>query len=124
MVVSTLQRLLSSRHDSCLLIVLSSHAHLHVYPLFAGPSLIDLWMQSSGHSRKIAVSSFLNLWIVSGALLCSACLSIVRDEDRMKQSLKKIALSAVSDLNGRDRDRDREADREVMRNSLGVLESG
>jgi hypothetical protein len=38
----------------------------------------------------------------------------------MKLGLKKIALSAESDLSGRERDKDREA----IRTSLGVLEAG
>lgn len=56
-----------------------------------GPSLIELWMASTGIERKAAVSTFLNLWLVSGSLLCIACSTIARDEDRMKSSLKKLA---------------------------------
>ena len=82
-----------------------------------GPSLIDVWMKSSGDTRKIAVSSFLNLWLVSGLMLCSACFSITRDEERMKQGLKKIAMAAVSDLHD-----SRTSDRDSVRASL--IESG
>ena len=90
------------------------------FHLFEGPSLIDLWMQKSGNSRKIAVSFFLNLWLLSGLMLCSACCFIGRDEDRMKLGLKKIALSVSDDLNGKEKDQDREG----LRTSLGLLESG
>jgi hypothetical protein len=91
--------------------------------LYAGPSLIDIWMKASGDTRKIAVSSFLNLWLVSGLMLCSACCFISRDEDRMKAGLKKIALSAASDLNGKEKEREQH-DREASRSLLGIIESG
>ena len=99
----------------------SHSSHIRHLP---GPSLIDIWMQKSGTTRKTAVSSFLNLWLLSGLMLCSACCFISRDEDRMKLGLKKIAQSACSDLNGKEKDRDREKERESLRNSLGLLESG
>lgn len=78
----------------------------------------------SGNTRKIAVSSFLNLWFLSGLMLCTACCFICRDEDKMKIGLKKIALSASCDMNGKERDKDKDKERESLRNSLGQLESG
>ena len=74
-------------------------------------------MKSSGDTRKIAVSSFLNLWLVSGLMLCSACCFITKDEERMKLGLKKIAMAAASDLHD-----SRASDRDSVRASL--IESG
>jgi translation initiation factor 4G len=60
-----------------------------------GPMLIEVWMEASNMTRKHSVSFFLNLWLVSGSLLCISSLSIARDEDRMKAGLKKFAQSAI-----------------------------
>ena len=84
--------------------------------------MIDIWMKSSGTTRKIAVSSFLNLWFLSGLMLCTACCFISRDEDRMKLGLKKIAQSAYVDMTGKDRDRDK--DKDNLRGSSLLLEIG
>ena len=78
-------------------------------------------MKSSGDTRKIAVSLFLNLWFVSGMLLCCSCCFIGRDEDRLKLGLKKIAQSAANDLVGGDRvvQTKREIEKDAIRSSLG-----
>lgn len=60
-----------------------------------GPSLIDIWMHSHTGGRKTAVSQFLNLWVVSGSMLCMAFFTIGGDEERMKQGLKKFAMSVT-----------------------------
>ena len=41
----------------------------------------------------------------------------------MKAGLKKIALNAVSDLNGKEKEREQH-DREASRSLLGIIESG
>jgi translation initiation factor 4G len=60
-----------------------------------GPMLVEVWMEASDMSRKHAVSFFLNLWLLSGSLLCIASSSIARDEDKMKAGLKKFAQTAL-----------------------------
>jgi len=60
-----------------------------------GPSLIEFYMQTEGVSRRKAVSTFLNLWLFSGSLLVFASSTIARDEDRMKNLLRRFADTAM-----------------------------
>jgi hypothetical protein len=62
-------------------------------------------MQHSGNNRKVAVSSFLNLWIISGLMLCAASCTISRDEDKMKLGLKKLAELASSNFYDEEKER-------------------
>jgi MFS family permease len=57
-----------------------------------GPLIVDLWMTAYRIERKPAISTILNLWVVSGLLMCSASFTIVQDEDRLKLSLRKYAM--------------------------------
>jgi sugar phosphate permease len=64
-----------------------------------GPTLIEMWMNSRDVSRREAVSGFLNLWLFSGSFLCLACMTIARDEDKMKNKLKDFASANSKLLN-------------------------
>jgi MFS family permease len=63
-----------------------------------GPSLIDMWMQENGGGRKLGVPFFLNLWLVSGTMLCVASFTVSRDEERMRLGLKKFAEAAEGEI--------------------------
>lgn len=59
-----------------------------------GPLIIDLWMTAYSIERKPAISVILNLWILSGMLMCAASFTIAQDEDKLKMSLRKYAQEA------------------------------
>lgn len=56
-----------------------------------GPLIVELWMTAHTIDRKPAISTILNLWVLSGFLMCAASCTISQDEDRLKLSLKKYA---------------------------------
>lgn len=55
-----------------------------------GPSLLEIYMSSYGGNRKYSISLFLNLWLLSGTLLCVSSVTLGRDEDHVKNSIRKI----------------------------------
>jgi len=61
-----------------------------------GPLLIEIWMEASNMNRKNSVSFFLNLWLISGSLLCLSSSTISKDEDKMKAGLKRFAQNAMA----------------------------
>jgi hypothetical protein len=61
-----------------------------------GPAVVEMWMDYSRLDRRDAMSSMLNLWLLAGSVLCVASLSIVADEDKLKQSLHKLAEQSIS----------------------------
>lgn len=61
-----------------------------------GPSLIEYRMETSGQSRKQAVSMFLSLWLLSGSLLCGASFFIAGDEERLKKLLTALKSQLMS----------------------------
>jgi MFS family permease len=63
-----------------------------------GPFLIDMWMQLTGATRKVAVTTFLDFWLVSGCMMVIASITIARDEDRMRMGLKRFAEEASAGL--------------------------
>ena len=63
-----------------------------------GPSLIEIYMRRNPGGRKPAVAWFLNLWLISGTMLCFSCLTIKKDEDRLKLELKRVAQSMALDI--------------------------
>jgi hypothetical protein len=58
--------------------------------------VVEMWMDYSRLDRRDAMSSMLNLWLLAGSVLCVASLSIVADEDKLKQSLHKLAEQSIS----------------------------
>jgi MFS family permease len=60
-----------------------------------GPAIIEVWMTQHRLNRREALTTILNLWLVSGALLCAASTTIVQDEDRLKTSLRMYADTAI-----------------------------
>lgn len=55
-----------------------------------GPSLLEMYMSGYGGNRKYSISLFLNLWLFSGTLLCISSITLGRDEDNVKNSIRKI----------------------------------
>jgi translation initiation factor 4G len=64
-----------------------------------GPAVAELWMELRGLTRRDAISQMLNLWLVAGAVLCVASLTITRDEERLKQSMRKLADDSILSAN-------------------------
>ncbi len=60
-----------------------------------GPFIIELWMSQHRLGRRDALTTILNLWLVSGLLLCTASYTIVHDEDRLRLSLRSFADAAI-----------------------------
>ncbi len=63
-----------------------------------GPTLAEYYMHTQHVGRREAVVFFLNFWLFSGSILLLACGTIARDEDRLKNDLKKFALSSSTAL--------------------------
>jgi len=60
-----------------------------------GPAVIEVWMDLFGLSRRDALSSMLNLWIVAGLMICCSAITITRDEERFKMSLRQLVTNAM-----------------------------
>lgn len=60
-----------------------------------GPGLVEIWMERMRVSRRKAIESTLSLWLVAGALLCLAAITITRDEDRLRVSMRKLAHDSI-----------------------------
>lgn len=66
-----------------------------------GPTIIEKWMSAYSISRRDAISTILNFWLLSGSLLCCAGMTIAQDEDKLKIQLQKFALeSEVKKMSG------------------------
>ena len=64
-----------------------------------GPSVVEAWMELWQLSRREAMGNILNLWLLAGALLCTASFTIAQDEERLKSSLRKFAEESMSIYN-------------------------
>jgi predicted MFS family arabinose efflux permease len=62
-----------------------------------GPTIIEKWMTAYSINRRYAISTILNCWLLSGALLCIASATIAADEDKLKVHLQKIAVESESE---------------------------
>ena len=60
-----------------------------------GPLLLDLYMSVLSIDRREALQSLLNLWLLSGALICLAARSLDKDEERVRAALRRIADEAT-----------------------------
>ena len=60
-----------------------------------GPLLLDLYMSVLSIDRREALQSLLNLWLLSGALICLAARSLDKDEERVRVALRRIADEAT-----------------------------
>ena len=60
-----------------------------------GPLLLDLYMSVLSMNRREALQSLLNLWLLSGALICLAARSLDKDEERVRATLRRIADEAT-----------------------------
>jgi hypothetical protein len=60
-----------------------------------GPLLLDLYMTVLSIGRREALGSLLNMWLLSGALICLAARSLDRDEERVRAALRRIADEAT-----------------------------
>lgn len=64
-----------------------------------GPSVVEAWMEMWQLSRREAMGNILNLWLLAGALLCTASFTIAQDEEKLKSSLRKFAEESMSNYN-------------------------
>ena len=55
-----------------------------------GPLIIEKWMTAYSINRREAIGTILLLWLFSGSLLCCGGITIVSDEERLKQQFKRI----------------------------------
>mmetsp|Transcript_28453 Transcript_28453/g.40521 ORF Transcript_28453/g.40521 Transcript_28453/m.40521 type:complete len:500 (+) Transcript_28453:18-1517(+) len=60
-----------------------------------GPLIAELYMDLLAMERRDAISSLLNLWLLSGALLCLAGRSLTQDEERLRLGLRRLADDAL-----------------------------
>ena len=60
-----------------------------------GPLLLELYMSVLSIDRREALQSLLNLWLLSGALICLAARSLDKDEERVRATLRRIADNIV-----------------------------
>lgn len=65
-----------------------------------GPLLLDLYMTVLSIGRREALGNLLNLWLLSGALICLAARSLDRDEERVRAALRRIADEATGKSGG------------------------
>eukprot|EP01034_Spumella_vulgaris_P021592 gene21592-27630_t len=61
-----------------------------------GPAIIEVWMTQHRLNRREALTTILNLWLISGSLLCLSSLTITHDEDRLRSSLRTYADAAIT----------------------------
>jgi MFS family permease len=61
-----------------------------------GPAIIEVWMTQHRLNRREALTTILNLWLISGTLLCLSSLTITHDEDKLRSSLRIYADAAIS----------------------------
>ena len=85
------------------------HSHTHISTHVGG--------------RKTAVSQFLNLWVVSGSMLCMAYFTVGSDEERMKLGLKKFALAACA-ANNNNNNHNGASSSNGNSNGIGVVVNG
>ena len=60
-----------------------------------GPGVAEIWMEIWQLTRKEAIGHMLNLWLVAGAVLGLASLTIAHDEERLRVSLRRFAEETV-----------------------------
>jgi MFS family permease len=65
-----------------------------------GPGVAELWMEHRQLSRTEAIGDVLSLWLLAGFVLCLASFTIARDEDRLRQSMRRLADDSISTASG------------------------
>jgi MFS family permease len=62
-----------------------------------GPWAVEIWMDKHDVDRRSAVSKFMYLWVFAALMTCITCFTIAKDEDKMKNGLKKYAEDSLND---------------------------